>query len=63
MSSAEKIGIRVSALVFVAAMIAVGGRFRQLIGNRMVLCVDAYAAARKIRDDAFGARRELLLRF
>ncbi len=42
---------------------AIGGRFQQAIGRRLILRVDAFASAQEDRDEGFGVRSELQVRF
>lgn len=42
---------------------AIGGRFQQAIGDRFVLQFDAFASIQEDRDEGYGARTELLIRF
>lgn len=42
---------------------AIGGRFQQAIGDRFVLQFDAFTSVQDNRDQGFGARTELQVRF
>ena len=42
---------------------AIGGRFQQAIGRRLILRVDAFASVQEDRDEGFGVRGELQVRF
>ncbi len=42
---------------------AIGARFQQAIGDRYVFQVDGFAALQEDRDEGFGLRAELLVRF
>ncbi len=42
---------------------AIGGRFQQAIGRRLILRVDAFASVQEDRDESFGVRSELQVRF
>lgn len=42
---------------------AIGARFQQAIGNRVVFQIDAFGALQEDRDDGVGARGEILVRF
>ncbi len=43
--------------------VAIGGRFEQAIGQRLILRVDAFASVQEDRDEGLGARTEMLIRF
>jgi hypothetical protein len=42
---------------------AIGVRFQQAIGRRVIFRIDGFTAAQEDRDEGFGARSELLVRF
>ena len=42
---------------------AIGLRFQQALGRRYIIRVDGFAAVQEDRDEGFGARTELLVRF
>ena len=42
---------------------AIGGRFQQAIGRRLILRGDAFASVQEDRDEGFGVRSELQVRF
>ncbi len=42
---------------------AIGGRFQQAIGRRVIVQLDAFVAAQENRDEGYGVRTELIFRF